>query len=76
MRVLPTLFICVAVLAAWVVAGPDQGRRRKVKKIVGPSAGESAPDRGAAESLAETVDMPVKTEEEKNKDDNEKSPRG
>ena len=75
MRVLPTLFICVAVLAAWVVAGPDQGRRRKVKKIVGPSAGESAPDRGA-ESLAETVDMPVKTEEEKNKDDNQKSPRG
>jgi hypothetical protein len=72
------LVIFVAVAGVLVAAVPDQGRRRKVKKIVGPTGSEAAgPDTRAAEPAAETPVQPG--EEEKlnsDNDDSQKSPRG
>ncbi len=81
--ILPILLLAAGMLA--VTDGADQGRRRKVKKIVGPAStatGESASSEPTA--AGETADIAIaKTEEEteegagnKTKDDNQKAPRG
>jgi hypothetical protein len=73
--------LCVAVLLAALAAGvPDQGRRRKVKKILATSP---LPDESGLEATAMT---PVETGAvqadaesgggEPGKDDNQKAPRG
>jgi hypothetical protein len=70
------LLLCVAVLLAALAAGvPDQGRRRKVKKILATS---SPPDESGLEATAETgaVQPDAESGGELGKDDNQKAPRG
>jgi hypothetical protein len=72
--------LCVAVLLAALAAGvPDQGRRRKVKKILATAAppDESGPE-ATALTPAETgaVQPDAESGGELGKDDNQKAPRG
>jgi hypothetical protein len=74
------VLLCVAVLLAALAAGvPDQGRRRKVKKILATS---SPPDESGPEATAMTpaetgaVQTDAESGGEPGKDDNQKAPRG
>jgi hypothetical protein len=70
------VLLCVAVLLAALAAGvPDQGRRRKVKKILATSP---LPDESGPEATAETgaVQPDAESGVEPGKDDNQKAPRG
>ncbi len=66
----------MAVLLAALAAGvPDQGRRRKVKKILATAA----PDESGLEATVETGAVQANAESgggEPGKDDNQKAPRG
>jgi hypothetical protein len=74
------VLLCVAVLLAALAAGvPDQGRRRKVKKIL---ATLPPPDESGSEATAMTpaetgaVQPDAESGGEPGKDDNQKAPRG
>jgi hypothetical protein len=75
------VLLCVAVLLAALAAGvPDQGRRRKVKKILATSS--PLPDESGLEATAMTpaetgaVQPDAESGGELGKDDNQKAPRG
>ncbi len=73
------VLLCVAVLLAALAAGvPDQGRRRKVKKILATAAPDESGPEATAMTPAETgaVQPDAESGGEPGKDDNQKAPRG